>query len=136
MEYYSFKVTYIVKLWEYSIFCISFKSKITFSLYNNLQSVWRVDSVFDKLGFYSEGDIATNQVETENIYSEEFVDMDVSAEASDVEAEEELPWEPKKVICEKGKGNHIINSITGNHFQNNASEKCKIEVTGSRNCKR
>ena len=96
-----------------------------------------VDSLFDELN--SEGDIETNQVKTDNICTE----------ASNLEPEEELPREPKNVMCKKGKGNvqqnlifiiyyilfsgkcnHIINSITGKPFQNKALEKYKIEVNG------
>ena len=92
-----------------------------------------VDSVFDELN--SEGDIETNQVKTDNICTE----------ASNLEPEEELPREPKNVMCKKGKGNvtqnllciihyillsgkcnHTINSITGKHFQNKDFEKYRI----------
>ena len=109
-----------------------------------------VDSMFDELGLYSEGDIETKKVETAHICEEKDVDMDVYAKASDVEPEGELPREQKNVICKKGKGNvtqnlifiihyillsgkcnHTINSITGKHFQNKA-----IEVKERRNSRR
>jgi hypothetical protein len=68
---------------------MSANSATDIGLFNN-GSV-SVDSVSDELGLYSEVDIETNQVETEAICEEEDVGMDVSAEASEVKPEGELP---------------------------------------------
>ena len=59
-----------------------------------------VDSVFEDLGLYSEG-------ENDDILVEEAVSEDAAEEPSDVETEENLPSEPKDIICKKGKG--IVN---------------------------